>query len=50
MLKTKIAITKWIKSNFKNEHDFYNFLEYDYLNLLKKVENYSHNTKNNITN
>ena len=34
MLKTKIAITKWIKSNFKNEHDFYNFLEYNYLNLF----------------
>ena len=34
MLKTKIAITKWIESNFKNEHDFYNFLEYDYLNMI----------------
>ena len=34
MLKTKIAITKWIESNFKNEHDFYNFLEYDYLNMF----------------
>ncbi len=30
-MKTKIAITKWIKSNFNNEKDFKNFLEYDYL-------------------
>jgi len=34
MLKTKITITKWIESNFKNEHDFYSFLEYDYLNMF----------------
>ena len=32
MLKTKIAITKWIKENFKNEDEFKDFLEYDYLN------------------
>lgn len=32
MLKTKIDIIKWIKNNFKNEQDFENFLEYDYLN------------------
>jgi len=32
MLKTKIAITKWIKSNFKDQHEFYSFLDYDYLN------------------
>jgi hypothetical protein len=31
-VKTKITITQWIKSNFKNEQDFNNFLEYDLLN------------------
>ena len=32
MLKTKIAITKWAKNNFKNANEFEGFLEYDYLN------------------
>lgn len=32
MLKTKIAITQWIKKNFKSQQDFEEFLEYDYLN------------------
>jgi len=32
MLKTKIAITKWIKHNFINVQDFEGFLEYDCLN------------------
>jgi hypothetical protein len=32
MLKTKIAITKWIKNNFPNEKDFKDFLEYDCIN------------------
>ncbi len=31
-MKTKIAITQWIKNNFNNENDFENFLEYDRLN------------------
>jgi len=32
MLKTKIAISQWIKGNFKNTKEFEDFLEYDYLN------------------
>ena len=33
-MKTKIAITKWIKNTFKNAKEFESFLDYDYLNLF----------------
>lgn len=31
MLKTKISIIKWIKTNFKNSNELKDFLEYDWL-------------------